>query len=141
LIDHDNVTILDLQQAGHLLVAMKTCLICLIALCACVALCTGQMNMLQSKQVVHLEPHRTMIDISFGGKLLELINAPTLVNLPKVAPKQDSEGNPWSLDVKNLGPSVVTVVTMVGAPQFSINIKVNETVHIYSNGAAYSQKW
>ena len=138
MIDHDNVTILDLQQAGHLLVAMKTCLICLIALCACVALCTGQMNMLQSKQVVHLEPHRTMIDISFGGKLLELINAPTLVNLPKVAPKQDSEGNPWSLDVKNLGPSVVTIVDTT---HFNIIIKVNETVHIYSNGVAYSRKW
>jgi hypothetical protein len=96
------------------------------------------MNTLQSKPVVHLSPHRAIIETSCGGKLLELINAPALINLPPVPPKQDSEGNPWSLDVKNLGPSVVTVV---GAPQFSININVNQTVHISSTGARYSQSW
>jgi len=85
-----------------------------------------------------LQPHRTVIDTAFGGKLLELINAPASLDLPAVPPKQDSEGNPWAVDVRNLGPSAVTVV---GKPQFSIKINVNQTVHIYSNGAAYSQKW
>jgi hypothetical protein len=104
----------------------------------CMALLSGQMNTLQSKQVVHLQPYHKVIDSSFGGKLLELINAPTLINLPKVPPHQDSQGSPWSLDVKNLGPSMVTVV---GTPQFRITVNVNQTVHIYSNGAAYVQKW
>jgi hypothetical protein len=107
----------------------------------CMALFAGRVDMLQSKQVVHLEPHHTIIDSSFNGKLLELINAPPILNLPKVPPQQDSQGDPWSLDVKNLGPSVVTVATVVGTPQFSITISVNRTVHIFSNGAVYSQKW
>jgi hypothetical protein len=107
----------------------------------CIALFSGQLNTPQNKEVVHLPPHHPMIDSSFGGKLLELINAPPSINLPKVPPRQDSEGNPWSLDVKNLGPKVVVVVTVVGTPQFSINISVNQTVHISSNGATYSQKW
>lgn len=114
---------------------MKTLLICM-------ALYASQMIILQSKQVIHLKPHRVDIDSSFGGKLLELINAPPLLDLPKLPPKQDSEGNPWLLEVKNLGPGVVTVGTMVGmTPQFSISVNVNQTVHIYSSGKAYYRKW
>jgi hypothetical protein len=109
---------------------MKTLLVSL-------ALFISQMNTLQDKQVVHLLPHRDSIEVGFGGQRLDLINAPKVINLPATPPKQDSQGNPWSVDVRNLGPSVVTVV---GKPQFSIHINVNQTVHIYSNGRAYSLK-
>jgi hypothetical protein len=104
----------------------------------CLALFFGQINTRVDKQVVHLRPQSVSIDVGFGGKLLELINPPTLLSLPAVPPKQDPQGNPWFVDVKNLGPSAVTVV---GKPAFSIHIRANQTVHIYSNGAAYSQKW
>ncbi len=35
------------------------------------------------KPVVHLEPHSDAVQIGFGGKLLELINAPAIIRLPK----------------------------------------------------------
>jgi hypothetical protein len=109
---------------------MKTSLICL-------ALFIGQMNTLQDKQVVHLQAHRNNIAIAFGGDLLELLNAPQIVNLPPSPPKLDSQGNPWSVDVKNLGPGAVTVVDKA---QFSVHIHVGQTVHILSNGTAYTLK-
>lgn len=110
---------------------MKSLLICL-------ALLVGQKDTLQDRPVVHLQPHRAAIDISFGGKLLELINAPSVVILPTAPPKLDSEGNPWSIDVKNLGPGAVTVT---GKSQFSTKVSVGQTVHIAWNGTAYSLKW
>jgi hypothetical protein len=109
---------------------MKTNLICL-------ALFVGQMNTLQDKPVVHMPPYRNSIDIGFGGDLLELLNAPRVVNLPASPPKLDSQGRPWSIDVKNLGPGSVTVV---GKAQFSAQINLGKTVHIYWNGTAYSLK-
>ena len=100
----------------------------------CLALISGQMNTLQDKPVVRMQPHRSAIDIGFGGDLLELINTPAVISLPPMPPKADSEGNPWSIDVKNLGPVAVTVV---GKAQFSAQINVGQTGHIYSNGTAY----
>jgi hypothetical protein len=101
------------------------------------ALLVGQTNKLQQRPVVHLQPHRTSIDIGFGGHLLELINAPGLVNLPAVPPKLDFQGGAWSVDVKNMGPGTVTVA---GKAQFSVKVTVGQTVHIYSDGAGYSLK-
>jgi hypothetical protein len=109
---------------------MKTSLFCL-------ALLVGQIDTLQSKSVVHLQPHRNSISVESGGQLLELINAPFAINLPLSPPKADSAGIPWSIDVKNLGPSVVTVADKA---QFSVHINVGQTVHIYSNGTVYSLK-
>jgi hypothetical protein len=97
----------------------------------------GQVNTLQDKPVVHLEPHRDTIQIDFGGKLLQLINAPATIQLPKLPPRLDSHGNPWSIEIKNLGPVRVTVV---GNGQFSLRIVVGQTVHIFSNGTSYSLK-
>jgi hypothetical protein len=102
-----------------------------------VALIIGQANPLQSKQVVHLQPHSGAIRADFGGKLLELQNAPTIVYLPMAPPKLDSQGNPWSIDIRNLGPGMVTVV---GTTQFSARIILNQTVHVFSNGTSYSTK-
>jgi hypothetical protein len=109
------------------------------ALLVCIAVMIGQMNTMQKKQVVHLNPHRNTIDENFGGKLLELVNAPTVISLPETPPRLDSQGNPWCVDVKNLGPDVVTVV---GKGQFTSRIMVGQTVHVFSNGTAYSlNRW
>ena len=107
------------------------------ALLICVAVVIGQMNTLQDKQVVHLQPHSGAIRADFGGKLLELLDAPAIIYLPMAPPKLDSQGNAWSVDIRNLGPGAVTVV---GTSQFSSRIIVGQTVHVFSNGRSYSLK-
>jgi hypothetical protein len=92
----------------------------------------------QEKPVVHQPPNRALIEASVGGKILELENAPPIVHLPPVPQKLDENGNPWIVDIKNAGPAAVTVV---GKTQFSVKIRVGQTVHIYSNGTAYSLKY
>jgi hypothetical protein len=94
-----------------------------------------QMNTMQQKPVVHLRPHRNVIENQFGGKLLELIDAPAVVQLPQIPQKLDDEGNPWCVDVKNLGPNPVTIE---GKGKFSVQVNVGQTTHIYSNGDKYS---
>jgi hypothetical protein len=101
------------------------------------ALIAGQMNTLQDKPVVHLRPHQDLIPTEFGGDLVELVNAPAVIQLPKSAPITDSQGSPWSIDVKNLGPGTVEVV---GKDEFSVHVNVGQMVHIYSNGTTYSLK-
>ena len=103
----------------------------------CLAVIVGQMNTLQDKPVVHLQPHSGAIQVDFGGKLLELLHAPTIIYLRMTPPVLDSHGNSWSVDIKNLGPGVVTVV---GKDQFSLRIIVGQIVHILSNGTSYSLK-
>ena len=58
----------------------------------CVALIIGQTNALQERQVVHLQPHSGAIRPDFGGKLLELLNAPAVVYLPMAPPKAGCSG-------------------------------------------------
>jgi hypothetical protein len=101
----------------------------------CMAFIAVQMPTLQDKPVVHLHPHQDNIPVDFGGELLVLANGPTVVHLPSLPPMMDSERRPWSVDVENLGPGVVTVV---GKAQFSVQIKVDHTVRIKSNGVGYS---
>jgi hypothetical protein len=107
------------------------------ALLISVAVFIGQMNTLQSKQVVHLQPHSGVIRTEFGGKRLELLDAPAIIYLPMAPPKLDSQGNPWSVDIRNLGPGVVTVV---GTSQFSARIISNQILHVFWNGTSYSTK-
>jgi hypothetical protein len=107
----------------------------MISLLVCYAVFALQANTLQQKEVVHLRPHHNVIESQFGGKLLELIDAPAVVHLPQVPQKLDDEGNPWCVDVKNLGPNAVTIV---GKGQFSVQVNVGQTRHIYSNGQIYS---
>jgi hypothetical protein len=101
------------------------------------ALVVAQMNSLQEKAVVHLEPHSGAIQVNFGGKLLELREAPTIIYLPMAPPRLDSQGNPWSVDIKNLGPGAVNVV---GTNQFELRVVVGKTAHVFSNGTSYSIK-
>ena len=124
------VTLESLRQDTVGGVLMKTLLIC-------TAIIIGQMNTLQTKQVAHLPPHGDAIQTEFGGKLLELTNAPAIVYLPTIAPKLDSQGQPWSIDIENLGPGVTTVL---GQGQFTVRIRVAQTVHVIWNGTSYSLK-
>ena len=107
------------------------------ALLVCAGLVIGQMNTLQDRQVVHLQPHSGAIRADFGGKLLELLNAPTIIYLPTAPPKLDFQGNPWTVDIRNLGPNAVTVV---GTSEYSSRIIVGQTVHVFSNGTTYRSK-
>ena len=100
-----------------------------------IAILASQMNTFQEKQVVHLRANQDAIEQGFGGKLLELIHAPSVIRLPPVPPKLDGDAKPWSVDVKNLGPEPVTVL---GKGTFNANINVGQTIHIHSNGTAYS---
>ncbi len=99
------------------------------------ALIAGQMNTLQPKPVVHLRPNQNLIDTGFGGKLLELTNPPSTVRLPIHPEKVDDEGNPWCIDVKNLGPGAAMVT---GKMEFRVEVRTGQTVHICSNGRGYS---
>jgi len=101
------------------------------------AFIVAQMSTLQEKPVVHLGPHGDAVQIGFGGKLLELINAPAIIRLPKIPPKLDDEGEPWAVRIKNLGPNGVTVAD---TGHFKLQINVGQTVQIDSNGAEYLQK-
>ncbi len=96
----------------------------------------GQRNTLQSRPVVRLHSGRAVVDASLGGKLLELVNAPLVVSLP-APPPPDALGSPWTLDVKNLGPTSVTLSAKSG---FTIALSVGETAHIVSDGVTYSRK-
>jgi hypothetical protein len=101
------------------------------------ALFLGQMNTMQEKPAVHLQPHSHAIPKEFGGKLVELIHAPAVVNLPPVPPQVDSQGNPWEIEVRNLGPDAVMVV---GEHSFSVPIPVGRTLAIQTSGRGYSLK-
>jgi len=95
----------------------------------------GTLNTLQDKPVVRLSPHKSSIPIEYGGDLVELKNAPPTVELPQRAPTMDSHGHTWLIDVRNLGPGTVTVV---GRPQFSVQLTIGKTAHIKSTGTGYS---
>ena len=109
---------------------MKTLLIC-------TAVIIGQMSTQQDRQVAHLPMQRDAIPTEFGGKLLELTKGPAIIYLPTLAPKLDAQGQPWSIDIKNLGPGVTTVL---GQGQFTVRIRVAQTVHVIRNGTSYSLK-
>lgn len=97
----------------------------------------GQMVTLHDKPVVHLKPHESQIKTSFGGKTLELIDSPTLVLLPKYPPERDTLGEPWRVEVKNMGPRAVTIQ---GKNAFTIQLSVGKAARISSNGEGYSLK-
>ena len=100
----------------------------------CLFVFAGQLNRLQTRPVIHLPPHKNAIEAGFDGSLLDLINAPSVIYLPALPPKS-TQGAPWSVDVKNLGPGSVTVTA--SKVHFETEVMVGQTVHIYSNGTTY----
>jgi hypothetical protein len=99
------------------------------------ALFAGQASTMQDRPVVRLPHSQSAITYDLGGDLIELINAPKVIQLPRTIPATDSQGNPWAIDVKNLGPAGVTIL---GKAPFSVQVNVGQTVHIKSNGKSYS---
>lgn len=100
-----------------------------------IALFAGQASTMADKPVFRLPHDQSAITYDLGGDLIELINAPKVIELPRVLPTNDSQGNPWAIDVKNLGPAAVTIV---GKADFTVHVAVGQTVHIKSNGKSYS---
>ena len=98
----------------------------------------AQLNPLQPRPVVHLQPHKSVIEARFNGDSVELINAPDIVHLPVSPPKPDSQGIPWSVEVKNLGPNPVTILNKI--THFRVLIHVGQTLHIQSSGSKYVLK-
>ena len=104
---------------------------------ACKLILIVQMMTMSAKPIVHLVPNAHEIDPVTGGKLLELINSPPALTLPHKLPVIDSLGHPWLVDIKNLGPGVVTVT---GKGQFTVVIQMGQTIHIACNGSVYTVK-
>jgi hypothetical protein len=64
-----------------------------------------------------------------------LANGPAVLHLPSIPPVLDSQRKPWAVEVKNLGPGVVTII---GKAQFTAQVNVDRTLEIQSNGVIYS---
>ncbi len=103
-----------------------------------IALLTAQLNSLQDRPVVHLPPHVSSIRAWDGGALVELINAPAQVSLPTVPPKPDIQNGPWTVDIRNLGPALVTIIW---STKLSVPVNVGRTIHIVSNGSVFTVKY
>jgi hypothetical protein len=94
----------------------------------CLMLFIGQVN--TSKKVVRLPPGKAAILQDYGGKLVELINAPADVGLP---PVRRLPAN-WSVEIKNLGPHDVTIRN---GDQLAVLLHPNESATIASRGSGY----
>ena len=94
----------------------------------CLLLFIGQVN--TSKEVVRLGPGKASISQDYGGKLVELINAPAEVSLPSLRRSSTS----WSVDVKNLGPHDVTIRN---GDQLTVLLHPSESATFASRGSAY----
>lgn len=90
---------------------------------------------MQARPVVRLQSHQNSIKTEFGGDLVELINAPKVITLPTSPPTLDTQGNRWAVEVKNLGPGIVTVADKA---HFSLQVNVGQTVQIRSSPGGYS---
>jgi hypothetical protein len=107
------------------------------ALIVWMAILAAQMDTSIDRPVVHLRPHSDAIDMSFDGRLLELINAPPVIHLPTNSPRFASNAAQWTIEIKNFGPGAVTVVDAV---QFCSVVSVGGTVRIEWNGISYTSK-
>jgi hypothetical protein len=47
------------------------------------------------ESVVDLVPHSGTIQIGFGGKLLEFVNALAIIRVPKFPPNYTAKAKPW----------------------------------------------
>jgi hypothetical protein len=82
----------------------------------------GQLNAF--KEVVRLPPGRTVISQDYGGKLVELLNAPSVVSLPSLHPSAAQSFANWSVEIKNLGPREVTIRN---GDQLTVPLRPNES--------------
>jgi hypothetical protein len=94
----------------------------------CLLLFVGQLN--TSKGAVRLPPGKAAISQDYGGKLVELIDAPAEVSLPPFR----ASATKWSVDIKNLGPHDVTIRS---GNQLAVLLHPNESAKIASRGSGY----
>ena len=85
--------------------------------------------------MVRLHPHQDNIPVEFDGDLVVPANGAAVLHLPSILPVLDSQRKPSEVEVKNLGPGVVTIV---GKAQFTAQVNVDRTLQIQSNGVIYS---
>jgi hypothetical protein len=97
----------------------------------CLLLFLGQLAV--SKNVVRLPPGETTISQAYGGKSVELLNAPAEVRLPALKPSEASSLTGWSVNLKNLGPRDVTIHD---ASRFSFVLHPNESTTVVSRGSS-----
>jgi hypothetical protein len=108
----------------------------------CTALLLGQLQSSQSEDVLRLmSPHASTIPASAGGKMVELLHAPSIVRLPRPAPKSDQTSDTWYVDVKNLGPNDVTLEDNPESadtpPQFTLLLHAKDIARVRSAGSGY----
>jgi hypothetical protein len=84
-----------------------------------------------AREIVHLPPGKSAILPSYGGKLVELNNAPTAVYLPSKIPPSTQAA--WDVEIRNLGPHNVTITS--GA-QFSTIVHPGETATVALRGSS-----
>jgi hypothetical protein len=101
----------------------------------CIALFLGQEQTHLSEDVVRLPPHAVGIPSADGGKMVELLHAAPSLSLPRDPPRVTSKGDPWYVDVKNLGPADVTLEGQVG---FVVHLQPKAVVRIRAVGNLYS---
>ncbi len=87
----------------------------------------GQLNPV--KDVVRLPPGKATISQDYGGKLIELINAPSDLSLPSLRPPAAH----WSVEIRNLGPHEVTIRS---GTQFALLLHPNESATIAAKGSS-----
>jgi hypothetical protein len=101
----------------------------------CIALFAGQLQTSQNEAVVRLPPHISTIPITDGGKMVELLYAAPSLSLPKQIPSADSDGKPWYVDIRNLGPGEVA---LEGVGGFVAHLQPKQVVRIQTAGGTYS---
>jgi len=104
------------------------------ALILFMALFVSQMKTLQDEPVVHLHQNQNHIPAEFGGSVVELIDPPPVIQLPKLPPRPNAQGNLWFVDVRNQGSVAVAIM---GNAQFSVRVGAGRQVRIKSTGAGY----
>jgi hypothetical protein len=108
-----------------------------IAMLVMVLMLGVQLFAAESRDVVRVTSNKHRIDISYRGKLVELIDTDGYAFLSQIAPGPDENGVPWEVEIKNLGPLPVDVTDAV---TFHLTIAVGESRVIYSNGVTYLVK-
>jgi phage baseplate assembly protein W len=102
------------------------------ALIFCLLLFIGQLD--TAREVVRLPPGQASISRDYGGKLVELINAPAEVGLPSLRPSSTQSAAKWSVEIKNLGPHDVMIRS---GNQLAVLLHPNESATIASRGSGY----
>jgi hypothetical protein len=87
-----------------------------------------------NEDVVRLPPNALGISGNDDGKIVELFNSASVLNLPPKPPAENPIRGPWFVDVRNLGPKDVTIKGING---FTVIIHRNDFVRIRAIGNVY----